>query len=220
MGEKQCSRLEIGESHALVTVQLVFAVQAMRGLKSTAMDDQVPLGKRLLRKPLTAMQASAGPLHWTSRPPRRARKAPAWHTSRMHRVLLEFRHAKSSFYIDSIYHTKHACLASRKYHAAPPFFGILNLPGGLCFTPCGPADQKPHSQFREGPRKAKKLCRAAFHQTAEGYISSLPKLDFAHMRTRHEEITVWTAFRENSHHGCACSMIGFLRNFKKRLSLE
>ena len=31
---------------------------------------------------------------------------------------------------------------------------------------------------------------------AEGYIPSLPKLDFAHMRTRHEEITVWTAFRE------------------------
>ena len=31
---------------------------------------------------------------------------------------------------------------------------------------------------------------------AEGYIHSLPKLDFAHMRTRHEEITVWTAFRE------------------------
>ena len=29
-----------------------------------------------------------------------------------------------------------------------------------------------------------------------GYIPSLPKLDFAHMRTRHEEITVWTAFRE------------------------
>ena len=25
---------------------------------------------------------------------------------------------------------------------------------------------------------------------------------------------------KNSHHGCACSMIGFLRNFKKRLSLE
>ena len=31
---------------------------------------------------------------------------------------------------------------------------------------------------------------------AEGYIPSLPKLDFAHMRTRHEEITFWTAFRE------------------------
>ena len=31
---------------------------------------------------------------------------------------------------------------------------------------------------------------------AEGYIPSLPKLDFAHMRTRHEEITVWTAFRK------------------------
>ena len=38
------------------------AVQAHAGMKSTAMDDQVPSGKRVLRKRFTAMQASRRPV--------------------------------------------------------------------------------------------------------------------------------------------------------------
>ena len=38
------------------------AVQAMRGLKSTAMDVHVPCGKRLVRKRFTALQASRRPV--------------------------------------------------------------------------------------------------------------------------------------------------------------
>ena len=46
----------------------------MRGLKSTAMDDQVPSGKRVLRK-------RSGPLRSRRRPRPRARTAPALHIS-------------------------------------------------------------------------------------------------------------------------------------------
>ena len=109
----------------------------MRGLKSTAMDDQVPLGKRLL-----AVDGDAGlpqarcighPDHPAvpEKPQRgiplvspgshRPGAAPVLPARRLqiqqvHEIgfaglaILEFRHAKSSFYIDSIYHTKHACL--------------------------------------------------------------------------------------------------------------
>ena len=53
---------------------------------------------------------------------------------------------------------------------------------------------------------------------AEEFLLSLPKLDFAHMRTRYEEITVWIAFREEL--SCACSIIGFPRNDKRLSGLE